>query len=316
MTKVSDYIIRVAMIKKFNYKDIEWIDVESPTKSDITDLSKEYNIELIAGELREPSLRPKVDSFDDVILLILHFPIFDKKHKKVRVREVDFILGKKFIITAHYEPVAPLHEMPDIFSFEKTLSESAKRNLHSGYLFYAIVRHIYDSLEEELLYINDHLEKIEDEIFKGHEQEMVASISVVGRQLIDFRRAIKAHGEILSSFEKVGGKFFGVHFLHYVSFISGDYYRIWNLAEGSKDILHELRTTNDSLLTTKTNNTMKYLTVMAFVTFPLSLLAGIFGMNTTFIPIVGHKYDFWLIVGMMATITTGFFAFFKYKKWL
>ena len=61
---------------------------------------------------------------------------------------------------------------------------------------------------------------------------------------------------------------------------------------------------------------MKILTIMAFVTFPLSLIASIFGMNTSTLPVVGYEYDFWVIIGGMFMFTVIFFAFFKYKKWL
>ncbi len=55
---------------------------------------------------------------------------------------------------------------------------------------------------------------------------------------------------------------------------------------------------------------------MAFVTFPLSLFASIFGMNTVATPILGHRLDFWIIVGFMLSAAVVFFSYFKYKKWL
>ena len=61
---------------------------------------------------------------------------------------------------------------------------------------------------------------------------------------------------------------------------------------------------------------MKVLTIMAFITFPLSVIASIFGMNTKTLPIVGVPHDFWIIMGIMVFATIMFFALFKYKKWL
>jgi magnesium transporter len=79
--------------------------------------------------------------------------------------------------------------------------------------------------------------------------------------------------------------------------------------------LQELRDTNDSLLSTKQNEIMKALTVMAFVTYPLALIAAVFGMNTAHTPLVGHPLDFWLVVAIMITAAAIFFAYFKYKRW-
>jgi magnesium transporter len=79
--------------------------------------------------------------------------------------------------------------------------------------------------------------------------------------------------------------------------------------------LHELRETNNSLLTTKQNETMKVFTILAFVTLPLSLIASIFEMNTRYTPIIGLPFDFWIIIGGMAVMSIAMFSFFKFKKW-
>ena len=70
------------------------------------------------------------------------------------------------------------------------------------------------------------------------------------------------------------------------------------------------------MLSSKENEVMKTLTIMAFVTFPLSLIATIFGMNTVNMPIIGGDYDFWIVIGIMAIFTFAFFVFFKKNKWL
>ena len=83
------------------------------------------------------------------------------------------------------------------------------------------------------------------------------------------------------------------------------------MMEGHRDTLAELRETNDSLLTTKTNETMKVLTVMASLALPAAIIASVFGMNTK-APID----NFWVIVGGIAAFTALLFVFFKYKKWM
>ena len=70
------------------------------------------------------------------------------------------------------------------------------------------------------------------------------------------------------------------------------------------------------MVSTKQNEVMKGLAIMAFVTFPLSLIATIFGMNTHYLPIVGMRGDFWVIIGAMLFLTACFFWYFKRKRWL
>ena len=81
------------------------------------------------------------------------------------------------------------------------------------------------------------------------------------------------------------------------------------------EMSHELRKTNDSLLSTKQNEIMKVLTLMSFVAFPLTVIASIFGMNSN-LPIVGQSNDFLIILGIMIATAIFLFGIFKFKKWL
>jgi magnesium transporter len=84
----------------------------SPTIDEIRQVVNEYNIHpLVAHELNIPTLRPKVDLYDNFIYLILHFPTFrnvDGK-KVIKQQEIDFIVGKNFLITTRYHAIDPLH---------------------------------------------------------------------------------------------------------------------------------------------------------------------------------------------------------------
>ena len=61
---------------------------------------------------------------------------------------------------------------------------------------------------------------------------------------------------------------------------------------------------------------MKYLAFMSLLTFPLTLIAAIFAMDTIHMPIIGLPYDFWIIIGIMILVGTGLFWFAHAKRWL
>lgn len=304
------------MIKRYTYKELVWIDLESPTQAEVREIMEEFRIHpLIAEELLTPTLKPKVDPYEEYIYLILHFPALKHTHKNGRNQEVDFIVGKDFIITARYDTVDALHKFSKVFEVNSVI-DKGDMGEHAGFIFFYMIRKLYRSIEHELEYLADEREDVEDKIFAGKEKAMVYEISRLTRSSLDLKQALSSHGEILSSFESVGAEFFGGKFSSHLHSIIGEYYRVHTHIENELDDLRELRETNNSLLSTKQNEVMKILTIMAFVTFPLSLIATIFGMNTNNIPIVGHPYDFWMVIGLMVLLTAIFFWFFKYKKWL
>ena len=304
------------MITTHKYKILTWVDLESPVVEDIKILMQQYNIPpIVADELLKPTIRPKADIYGNIVYLILHFPIYDISRKVSEPCEVDFILGKNFIITAHYKSIIPLHELVKIFEVGILLKENhfAKS---VGRLTFLITKKLYDYALRQLEHIHNKISEIEERIFTGQEKEMVKEISYVQRDVLEFQRAIHAHGSVLKSLYETDPKITGKDFTHYLNGMLAELARVENLLDSSKETIELLRDTNDSLLSSKTNEVMKTLTVMAFVTFPAMFLATLFSMNTTWLPIVGVPGDFWIVLILMLAGAFTAFTFFKRKKWI
>lgn len=285
------------MLKQFKYKDVTWIDLESPTQEELAKIGKTYKLHpLVLGELASESEHSKLDVYNDYIYLLLHFP-----GRKAR-QEIDFIIGQNFIITTHYELVNSLNDFAKIFETDFSLKRSHDK-IHAGYIFYYIIKEIYSNLETGLSLINKRLRNAEEQVFSGHEREMVEALSSLNRELLDYQWTMKAHREILTSLETVGEEFFGVKFRYYLQAISGEDRKIWKVIESNRAAFNDLRSTNESLLSIKTNETMKVLTVVAFIFLPLNLVAQIFG---------DKKISFVL----MAILLIGGIWIVKSKKWL
>ncbi|MEK7065863.1 MAG: CorA family divalent cation transporter [Patescibacteria group bacterium] len=304
------------MLFRYTHKKITWIDLESPTQDEVRKLMKEFAIHpLVANELLSPTVRPKVDIYPNYLYLILHFPVIEHRHNGRAEQEVDFILGKNFIITTHYETIDPLHEFSKIFEVNSIIDKS-HIGVHAGFVFFHLLKELYRALGAELDHINTILERVEASVFDGHEREMVEAISRVNRDIVNFRQAIRLHGDVLASFENVSAKIYGDDFVYYIQAAIGEYQKIASALDGHRETISELHKTNDSLLTTKQNETMKTFTIMAFVTLPISFIAALFGMNAKDTPINGSAGDFWVIVGMMMATLLLMFAYFKHKKWM
>lgn len=305
------------MITRYQHKNVTWVDLESPTNDEVREIMEEYDLHpSVAEELLLPSVKPRVELHQDsFIYLILHFPAFKHSYTSQQNQEVDFVIGKDFLITTRYDTIDPLHKFSKVFEVDSILDKNDIGE-HAGAVFFYMIKKLYGSIEHELEYVSDTLDEIENNIFEGKEREMVLELSKVSRELLNFKQALLMHRETLESFEKVAPSFFGDDFVYQTRSIVGEYYRMQSTIAAHLDSVVELRETNNSLITTKQNEIMKILTIMAFVTFPLSLFASIFGMNTQTLPLTGYPGDFWVIIGIMIAATVFFFAFFKYKKWL
>src|SRR3989344_7609554 len=303
------------MISRVQYKSLSWIDLYNPTREDIGVLVRDFKIhKQIAEELSNPTERSKVEPYKNELYMILHFPIYDHRLNGTKSYEIDFVIGKDFLVTTHYEEITPLVEYME--RFRNTQGDIEEKMLHGGFILFHLLRHLYRSHGDDLRKMELELATIEYYIFAGKHKDMVSRIGEANHTILDFKRALKMHKTTLASLETAGTEFFGSDFSYYLDVITGEFYKIWNVAEDGKELLDDLQKTNDSLLTTHTNEIIKNLTVMAFITFPLMLIASIFGMNTEHTPIIGRTADFWIVILVMLVGMLLMLFWFKYKKWL
>lgn len=303
------------MIKHYSYGDIDWYDLESPTQDEIRRLALIYKLDPeVEEELLTPTLRPKVDGYEKYLYVILHFPGL-RPTVKDSSREIDFVIGEKFLITTHYESLDPLHRFVDIFGSENSF-QAKKRKTNAGHIFFDMIQHLYRSLGSELEALGNVLLKAEKNLFQGNEKGMLIGLSKINRDLLDFKGATNLHKSILESFEEESVRFFGKEYEQFAREILNEFYKIHSAIQDSKDFLEELRRTNDSLLSNKQNEIMKTVTVLAFIFLPLSLIASIFGMNIDDMPIVGQPHSFALITGGMVALALIVLLIARHNEWL
>lgn len=301
------------MITRYLHNKISWLDVLSPTAEEIRLLIDECGIPLeFADDLTTMTPKTEVFSKKGFLKITLDFPIV-KRTDINHPHEVKFLVTKKHFVTIRFEEIESLHRFGK--EYEVLCMLSGKEKASAETLFLTLLTRFYDAMYTKLDYLESKLKDIEEEIFNQHEEAMVYELSNVNRRLIAFMQTIDAHedalGKLSSSMEKAFAKNHAVAcdtILHQYKIVK----RRLRALTGTFD---NLRRTNDSLLETKQNGFMRIFTILAFITFPLTLFSSMFGMNTEHTPIIGAQFDFWIIVFIMICVSIGFFSFFRYKKW-
>ncbi|MDP2934321.1 MAG: magnesium transporter CorA family protein [bacterium] len=299
-------------------KNLTWVDIVDPKKEDIEYLKQNFDFHpIVLGELTIHTLRPKVENYDHYLYMVLHFPIYHPEEKTSKSMEIDFLITPTTLITVRYGKIQPLQE------FWKKC-EAKDIDPHFGEttasLLYYMIGELNNFSSRQLDHITRKIDDIEKEIFGTKnikkEEKIVEEISIVRRDILDFRRILKPQNTIFESLKTRGTEFFGKSEEPYFVDIIGDHMRVWNLLENNKETIESLQEANDSLLSNRTNRIMKIITLFAVIVFPLTLVAAIFGMNTKYLPIIGMENDFWIILGIMFIGTISMLILFKIKKWL
>ena len=260
------------MITTLKSANISWVDIINPSKKDVNELKERFNIHpLILNELLRPSLRSKVDDYGPVLYMVLHFPVFDHQKRQSIPIEIDFIIGHNLLITARYQKLPPLEEFHKRSSSELTNHEfNISKN--SGQLLYYVMREMFEFSLRELDHIRRSIDRIEEGIFNNEEKMLIREILGVRRDILGFRKAMKPQKATLESLLARSRTFFGEDMKGFFSFMLGDYLRVWNLVENYKEMIEALQQTNESLLTTKTNEVIKILTIFSVFALPISII--------------------------------------------
>lgn len=298
---------------------VAWIDIQNPTKDDVQYLKETFSFHPLVLNALIPRLpRPKIEYYLDYLFISLQYPIYDDRKRETRFEELDIIVTKDTVITNHYRSISPLKNLFDLCN----LQEELKKNYMSGssglFLFY-ILDSFWRSCVSQLEWVDKAINEIEKKIFRGKEKEMVLEISYIKTDIIDFWRIIEPQGEILESLTDKGKTFFNGHngenIAPYFYSVLQIYGQAWNSLKTYKETIWALEKTNQSLLSTKTNETIKILTLFSGIMLPLTFLASIWGMNLK-LPFAEHKSGFLIVATIMLTVMALMFLYFRKRKWL
>ncbi len=303
-------------MKKITANNITWIDIENPTQKDLDELNEKFNLHpFIVKQFLPPIHRPEIEEYPDQLFIALHFPVYNSKSKETKTVEIDFIVTPDALITSHKDKV------PDLETFfnDCELQDHYQNQFFksSGYLLLGLLDWLIDSCLPMLDHISEKIEKIEDNVFKGKEKEMLLEIAMVKKDLINFRKAVKPQRSVLEILGKKSIRLFGQESRPLAQEVVGSIIRVWNVLENHRELINSIEQTNNSLLSYKLSDIMKFLTVVSFITFPLSIIVGFFGMNIfSNIPIIQHSFSWMVILIFMAMTAIIMVIYFKKKKWI
>lgn len=305
------------MIFRHEYPGGVWVDLEKPTEDEIRDAAREFSIsERLEAEILSPSPYPTVIRDNDVVLIALNFPSYGKEDGDTKNQEIDFIVGRNFVVTARYEVVVPLHHLKKLL--ESQVLIEGHTPITNAVLLEILFMHLYASVRDHTNHIANHLEVVERDMFSGREHTTVRLISSIGREFLHMESALANQEGPLNKFFKLleQSGFFGASFAERIERILTERVQIAQLIKTHRAITAELRETNMAILSAHQNEIMKTLTVITFIFLPLELITFIFSMHALGAPLEQNPNAFWIITGSMAIVGVGITLFLARKRWI
>jgi magnesium transporter len=297
---------------------ISWINIVQPTHDDIEHLRRYYPFHpLDLEDCLSDIERPKVDEYDEYLFIVMHFPVYDPNKQVSRIAEVDVFIGNEYLITLHHGELKPLVRL-----FQECQSDGRARARHmskgAGQLLYGILDRTVDYKMRIMTRVGERINDVEERIFTEDMRHIVEEISSIRRDVIALRRIIKPQIAVVSNLEGKDRPFIREGMDVYFGDILDGFRRAWDELEDHREVIEGLSATSESITSYRINETMRALTVISVVLLPLSVLAGIYGMNVQlpFAFEAQNPYTFWGILATMLALVIGLLVFFRIKRWL
>lgn len=315
--ELKSTIILNMKINKIKTKKLTWIHINKPTKEETDFLKKEYDFHpLDLEDCLIKVQRPQISEYAHYIFFILTFPAYDRVQKEMISAEIDFFMGSKYLITIS-DGLIPV--VDNFFNEMQTNDYSKEKYMSSTYpiqLLYEILHRLQNYTFPMLDHISDDIEQIEKRIFSGEQKKIVKEILHIKRNIVDFRRIMQAHKNIIKKLMATNNKFFmnpktNIYFVNILDRTKD----IWDILETQKENINAFQETNESLISYKLNDTMKILTVISVIMVPANLIASIFGMNVSNSPFRGHPFDFYIILAIIFAVILTFVTLLRIKRW-
>jgi len=318
---------------------LSWTNIINAQKKEIDYLKRKYKfseLDLKDSLAEHYAQRPKFYVRNGYHFLILQFPVYNKKTRIIEAEEIDFFIGKDYIITLHKNTLSPLVELYNLCQSDSFYREQYFGDITS--LLYEMLSNLQEYCYPMLDQISVSIKNIKNNIFAGRERQMVTEILHVKRNILGYRKIMQSHKNVIQKMyrDKIQSApikkakilmnqpakgqpnaWIEEKTKIYFNDLIERTKEIWDNLGEQKEMIEALEDTNSSLVSFKLNDIMRTLTIFSVIVFPLTLLAAIFGMNTVnSMPFMNDPNGFWIVMQLMLVGGLIMFLFFKRKKWL
>lgn len=301
---------------RLQYKNLVWINIVNPTEESLQEIANEYKFhDLDVKDCVSVAQSPKLDIYRDYLFLVMHFPEYNDEIKGILTKELDVFIGKGYLVTVHQDGFDALEGFWDYCDKNEEAREQYMSK-SSGFLLYNILNPIYKKSFSVVDHIGEDIKDIEAEIYTEKTKDAVKDIAFVRRNLLKTKMIFDPQRLLFSNLVNLKRDFLGYESEVYFDDIKDLIQRAWILLASYREVILGLHDTNESLISHKINEVMKVLTVMSVSLLPLTLVAGIYGMNVAGLPFAEHPVGLWMIIVAMALIIVGILWFFRRKDWI
>ncbi|MGB5160064.1 MAG: magnesium transporter CorA family protein [Thermoanaerobaculia bacterium] len=289
-----------------------WVALEDePVESESELLSTRFGVHrlAIADALRERH-PPKIEPFKDNTFILLKGLDATSTSLDFGTIQLSLFVGARFLVT---------RSSGRSLSSERVLSELISGAMPPEFspagLALLLCRTVADRFLPLLLAVEKRLEEMEAEMLQKPSDELLAELLSQKGDLKKVLRILQYHAQVFSSARANTPAQLGGHD-HELTDVQEQLDRLLSLARLYYELTDDLMNGYLSLSSHRLNQIMQTLTIVTVIFVPITFMAGIYGMNFEFIPELGFRSGYFILLGAMLSVVATIILVFYYRGWL
>ncbi|HCM42454.1 MAG TPA: magnesium and cobalt transport protein CorA [Candidatus Omnitrophica bacterium] len=301
-----------AILKK--KQGVLWVDMDEATDLEDELLVEIFNFhELAIEDALNDHCGSKLDDYGDYLFMNMDAVTLkmNESHQRELVSaELSMFLGCNYVVTYHKKTILSI--LADRLAVEK--KPQSQLGEGAGALLHTIIDHLVDSYTSVIHQYEDKVDEIETEIFSDG-SDYLKKLMSVKQDIFKLRRVFSPQRDMLYSLARFR-KLVGTENEFYFRDVYDHLAHIVLMTEAIYENLTGILQVYFSYSSTKLNEVMKRLTVMATLTMPALLIFSLYGMNFEWMPFLKSPAGFWISQAVTFFMAVGMLAFMKYKRWI
>jgi magnesium transporter len=290
-----------------------WVDITETVEEDGKFLERVFKFHQLAVEdCVSPLIHPpKIDDFDDYLFIVVHGINHVGESDIVETAELALFLGRNFLVSNHNTPLYSVEAI-------RQRVETDGRPMRHGadFLAHALVDTMIDNVLPTIDRMDEVAQDIEEETIHNPQPPTLEAILKLKRSTLRIHRVMAPQREILNRLSRGEFPIIGSEAQIYYRDIYDHLVRIEDLNQITRDRADNALATYLSSVANRQNETMKVLSIVAAIFLPLTLVAGIYGMNFEYMPELMVPWAYFAVLGFMGIVIIGVIWWFWARNWL
>ncbi len=257
-----------------------WVDFEAVEDPGIAEvqhwLCDVFHFHPLAVEdaLQETHL-PKVDDWGAYLYLVFDVLRINPDSGNLEFQELDVFLGSNFLVTYHTAPLEILDRK------RASVQRDPREQMRHGadHLLFRLLELAVDQSLEVIEHLDERVDQIQNKVIENPRPEIVRTIFRIKRSAIRLHKSLGPQREVLNRLARDSYPPVRAENRVYFRDLYDHVVRIHDISESLRDLIAGTLETYLSVISNRTNEIMKVLTMVSVMFLPMSFLAGFFGMN-------------------------------------